>query len=189
MHQKISESKQKIINSSLILFVKKGISGTTTKDIAKAAGIAEGTIYKHYKSKGDLAYELFATYMVVFREMLEKSIRDEASPSEKLTSVIDAFFEFAIKQRIAYEYIMLGHYSEIRKMPVDMKKPKDLFADIVTEGINTGVFKNIEVNLGTAHIIGMVTRTILFNKNKMLNTPYDEMVSETVTSALKILEA
>ncbi|MEG0552456.1 MAG: TetR/AcrR family transcriptional regulator [Carnobacterium sp.] len=45
-----------ILQASLKLFAGKGYSNTSTKDIAKAANVAEGTIFKHFGSKENLLY-------------------------------------------------------------------------------------------------------------------------------------
>ncbi|MCH9008415.1 helix-turn-helix transcriptional regulator, partial [candidate division KSB1 bacterium] len=51
--------KSEVTDAALALFMKKGIKGTTTRDIALRAGIAEGTIYRHFESKAKLAEIIF----------------------------------------------------------------------------------------------------------------------------------
>ena len=45
-----------MIESALILFSEQGYDKTSTSDIAKKAGVAEGTVYKQFKNKKALLY-------------------------------------------------------------------------------------------------------------------------------------
>ena len=50
----LTEKQKKIIVSAIQSFAEKGYSATSTSEIAKKAGVAEGTIFRHYKTKKDL---------------------------------------------------------------------------------------------------------------------------------------
>jgi len=54
------ERKLSILMASLPLFAKKGFEGTTTKEIAEAAGISEALMYRHFKGKEELYVEIQA---------------------------------------------------------------------------------------------------------------------------------
>ncbi len=187
MRRVIKNPGSKIRNAALRLFITKGICGTTTKDIARKAGVSEGTIYNYFHSKEDLAHRLFVLYMDMFRDKLTESFGSAHEPEEKLSTMVAAFFEFADKKPDAYAYIMVGHYTELGKMPYDKKKPMDLFIEVITEGMDSGVFKKVEANLKAAHVIGMITRTILFYKNGILKSSYGDLIKETTASALMVL--
>ena len=45
------DTKEKILDAGLSLFSKKGYLGATTKEIAKKAGVAELTLFRHFSSK------------------------------------------------------------------------------------------------------------------------------------------
>src|SRR3546814_17822158 len=53
-------TQERIEQVTLALFAEKGVDRTTIGDIARAAGIAEGTIYRHYPSKEELVWPLFS---------------------------------------------------------------------------------------------------------------------------------
>lgn len=53
-HEQMTEKQQRIVDAAIEIFAEKGYSGTSTNEIAKKAGVAEGTIFKHYKTKKDL---------------------------------------------------------------------------------------------------------------------------------------
>lgn len=46
--------QKKVLAASLALFAEKGFANTSTKEIAERAGVAEGTVYRRYKTKDDL---------------------------------------------------------------------------------------------------------------------------------------
>ena len=54
-----AKTKEQILAAALELFRKKGLDGTTTKQISRKAGIAEGNLFNYFKTKEDLALFFF----------------------------------------------------------------------------------------------------------------------------------
>jgi len=52
-------TRQRLVRAALELFAAQGYHETTTGQIARKAGVAEGTIYKHFQSKQHLLNELY----------------------------------------------------------------------------------------------------------------------------------
>lgn len=50
----LSEKEEKILNAAISIFSEKGFSASTTNEIAKKAGVAEGTIFRYFKTKKDI---------------------------------------------------------------------------------------------------------------------------------------
>lgn len=50
------ERKEQIIQAALEVFITKGFSATTTAELAKAAGISEVTLFRHFSSKQEIFY-------------------------------------------------------------------------------------------------------------------------------------
>ena len=51
--------RNRIVKAALSLFQTKGFEGTTTRAIARKAGIAEGTVFNYFKTKEDIALYFF----------------------------------------------------------------------------------------------------------------------------------
>jgi len=62
-------AKQAILGAALKLFAARGVDGVTIRDVAEEAGFTNPALYKHYKSKEDMAQDLFE---VCFREMVAR---------------------------------------------------------------------------------------------------------------------
>ena len=52
-------AKPRIERAALEVFVRDGVDAATTKAIAAQAGVSEGAIYRHFRSKDELATSLF----------------------------------------------------------------------------------------------------------------------------------
>src|SRR6266852_3340881 len=53
--------KTRIKHATLELFATKALDGVSITDIAAAAGVSQGALYRHYASKEELAWTLFST--------------------------------------------------------------------------------------------------------------------------------
>jgi hypothetical protein len=58
------DTKTRILDAAAQLLRDKGISGTTTREIARAAGLSDAAIYSHFKSRGALLNALIPVSLV-----------------------------------------------------------------------------------------------------------------------------
>ena len=67
--------EQKILEASIKIFSEKGFSATTTNEIAKSAGVAEGTIFRYLKTKKDILRSILVhTINLVSEKMVLSSV-------------------------------------------------------------------------------------------------------------------
>lgn len=64
--EKLTDKQKKILVAAIETFSEKGYSATSTSEIAKKAGVAEGTIFRHYKTKKELLVSIVAPLMTKF---------------------------------------------------------------------------------------------------------------------------
>ncbi|WP_409341165.1 TetR/AcrR family transcriptional regulator [Paenibacillus sp. MBLB4367] len=60
---KMTEKQFRIVQAAVEIFAEKGYAATSTSEIAQKAGVAEGTIFRHYKTKKDLLLSIVAPMM------------------------------------------------------------------------------------------------------------------------------
>jgi AcrR family transcriptional regulator len=53
-----SETQTRILQAAKHLFARRGYDATTTRDLAQAAGVAEGTIFRHFENKKAILVEV-----------------------------------------------------------------------------------------------------------------------------------
>ncbi|WP_126428557.1 TetR/AcrR family transcriptional regulator [Brevibacillus marinus] len=60
----MTEKQRRILEAAIRLFASKGYHASSTSEIAKEAGVAEGTIFRHYKTKKDILIAAVAPLIV-----------------------------------------------------------------------------------------------------------------------------
>lgn len=98
--KKKTDKQQKIAEAAIRLFAEKGYANTSTSEIAKAAGVAEGTIFRHYKTKDNLLLSLILPFLKeALPAMAEDVLQDVMS---KETGSFESFLRALIKNRIQF---------------------------------------------------------------------------------------
>lgn len=100
-NEKMTEKKKKILEVSIELFSKNGFSNTSTSQIAKEAGVAEGTIFKHFKSKENLISENILPFMLehIFPQVANEFVNERL---EAEYEDFEFFIYSIVKDRIEF---------------------------------------------------------------------------------------
>src|SRR5207245_2278652 len=86
----VHSKRPDIERAALRLFVTRGVRGTTVRDIAADAGVAEGTLYRHWRSKRDLARTLFRASAAALADDVRRAAEAETTASAKLVAALRA---------------------------------------------------------------------------------------------------
>ncbi|MEC4984205.1 MAG: TetR/AcrR family transcriptional regulator [Oscillatoria sp. PMC 1068.18] len=118
-----ANTRSRILQAALRLFAKKGYDGTTTRDLAAAAGVAEGTLFRHFVNKKailievatqgwveiltDLLTELseMGSYKAVAQVMRRRMLRMQENSDLMRVCFMEAQFHPELRDRIQSEVI------------------------------------------------------------------------------------
>ncbi|EGW37424.1 TetR/AcrR family transcriptional regulator [Desulfosporosinus sp. OT] len=67
LYEELTDKQWKILKAALTVFTEKGYSASTTSEIARVAGVAEGTIFRHFKTKKEI---LLATLIPLMQNFI-----------------------------------------------------------------------------------------------------------------------
>jgi AcrR family transcriptional regulator len=123
-------TRQRIIETGLRLFSKKGFLGATTREIARESGVAEITLFRHFPTKQALFEEVISRYsfLPALRDLLPE-ISD--MPYEKGLAAIARKFLETLSLRKDMIRIMM---SEIHRYPEQMQR---VYNSLIDEVIKT----------------------------------------------------
>jgi AcrR family transcriptional regulator len=109
---KKTDKQIKILQAAVDMFAEKGYAATSTSEIAQKAGVAEGTIFRHYKTKKDLLLSIVAPVMsslvapFVMRDLSKVLEKDFGRFEDFLRATIENRAEFAKKHIQALKILL-----------------------------------------------------------------------------------
>lgn len=134
-----ARKEAEIRKAALRLFVEKGYEGTSTREIARLAGTAEGNLYRHFASKTDLARKLFEACAERMGTALQNALAGREGPRSRLGALLVGMFEFALQEPEAFAYLQQLHrHPVIWNPPPAVVLPKTYFVAVIREGIHQG---------------------------------------------------
>lgn len=178
-----------ICDAALELFAEKGIEATTTREIAQRAGAAEGTLYRHFRGKDDLAEWLHQRCARQLRNRLEEAAADASAPAERLEALVRGVFGFFDEQPTSCTYLLSNRSGGQGEQGADPSPPMALFTDVLADGMDDGTFRTASVPLLAGWILAMVQRTVLSLKASTLEMDEPSAVDRTVEAALRLVAA
>ncbi len=166
--------RQKIIDALTHLLRAKDFHSITTAEIARAAGVTEGLIYKYFKNKKDLLYQVLNDFFVQFHGSLQARLADKISAIEKLEIIISASIEHYAANRVFARILLLEVRNSSDYFKSDAYRMVKLYAenilDIIHQGISRQELKaDIDPLLLRKIIFGAIEHAclgeIIFSKN------------------------
>ena len=163
----IEESKRdtklpEILRAALELFTEKGIHATTTKDIARRAGVSEGALYRHFQSKQELAEDLYLTHLSYFTAQLDRRVLVVPTLRERLNALVESCFHFFDEDRTLFTYLILSEHNELGRTSRKVRHIRHLVRDILVDGQRNGEVREGDLEILGACVIGMVIRVAIF---------------------------
>ena len=108
-------TKEKILNSAIKIFIENGYSGARMRDIADEAGINKGLLHYYFKSKNALFIEVIKTSAQDFFPKLGRILHSDKTLFEKIELIVDEYIEMLLKNPHFPPFIVneLNHNADI----------------------------------------------------------------------------
>ena len=159
---KAEDTKARIERAALVLFVARSVAETTTREIALAASIAEGTIYRHFPSKEQLALDLFLRHHRALAEALDEAQRPHPGLREKIEAIVRCYCEWADRDWTLFAYHLLNQHAFLARVPDDAPNPVAVVHDVIDRAMTAGEIPRRNVGLAAAAAIGVVLQAATY---------------------------
>lgn len=186
---KAEATKQRIIDAALRLFAEKGVDATTTRDIASRAKIAEGTIYRHFESKEQMAQELFEGKFIPLSKELTELSRLEGTALEKIERTVIAFYRAFDEDPVRWAYIMTYQGGPWSKVKPSVMTPVRLMSEVLSTGVKRGEFDVKDIRITTQILMGIIEHPALGIVYQELSAPLSNYKEEVIAAIRRVLGA
>ncbi|MFT4088831.1 MAG: TetR/AcrR family transcriptional regulator [Gordonia sp. (in: high G+C Gram-positive bacteria)] len=156
---KTAGAKERLLAAATEAFAERGFHGTTTRDIARAAGMSPAAVYVHYPSKEDLLYQLTHRGHLKTLQVIDDADDPAAPPAERLAAVMGAFAQHHAVDHtgariVNYELAALSpeHAATITALRREITAR---LRTIVDAGLADGTFRTPDPRTCTAALLSM----------------------------------
>lgn len=178
-------TEEKIKEAAKTVFIQKGFSGCTIREIAKASGMNVALVCYYFRSKDQLFQLIFQSVMEEFMHSLIQVFQDEMPLKDKMRILIDKRYEFVEKNPEFPNFI----HNELKRNTAFSEHNKKIFDKIAS----TGIFEEalISQQKGEMRQIDMFHVTLLIMSNcdfpfisKNFHMTMQEMTEEEIAKKL-----
>ena len=156
------DRKKQLIEIAMKLFADQGFDGTSTREIAEAAGVTEAIIFRHFKTKDDLYWAVLADRVERrgrnrrIRELLES----EGDIREVLVSIaeilLDRSADDAAVTRLLFYSALRNRELSDRFFETYAHEKFELLADFLRKHIEAGSFRAVDPFIAARSFLGMI---------------------------------
>jgi AcrR family transcriptional regulator len=155
-------TRRRLRSAALELFVEQGVMETTTRDLAKRAGIAEGTIYRHFESKDELVRDLFRDHYFRFGAELNRIQAETAGGVDaKLRAMIDFMCRLYDEEPTLYRFLLLVQHTALPNIRTAPTSPALIFRSLVARAIEQGEIREQNPSLAASMLLGAIIQPAL----------------------------
>ena len=136
--------RERILDAAERVFAQRGFYAAKVADIAREAGVADGTIYLYFKNKEDILIQVFIDAMDEILRRQDEGLADIADPIVKLRTFIRVHFASVAESRAMAEVITVELRQSSKFMRNTDMKPfgryLSMIARIIEEGVRAEAF-------------------------------------------------
>ena len=184
-----TSAKAEVERAATLLFAAKGVDGVSIGEIASLAGVSQGALYRHYRSKEDLAWGLFSTaYLRTGAELDEIGGRQHGFRA-RIGAMAGHFCALYDRDPDLFRFMLIAQHNLLPRLGPDQRTLVDAVADTVREAVRTGEIAPVDAFAATAAILGIVLQTAIFHIYGRLKGSLAARAPDVARAAIAAVEA
>jgi TetR/AcrR family fatty acid metabolism transcriptional regulator len=183
--QKQNSKYEAILRAAIKVFAQGGFFNSKVADVAKEAGVADGTVYLYFKNKDDILVSIFNHVMDEALSGGKKQLESVKDPVEKLKRIICAHLDTLGRDRnlaIVFQVELRSSTKFMQQFSATkVSEYLELIRGVIEEGKQRGVFRDdINTTIASKVLFGaldeMATNWVLSRKRYSLVSTADAVI-------------
>ena len=182
--------RHEIFAASAHLFLEKGFTETSMREIAEAAGIGKSTLYDYFKSKDDILVSYFEHELQDITEHAQEIIRQNLGVTEKLRTIMQMHLEYLVENKNVFLQLTL----EAQRLSMQSQQQiqtarhayQDMLRDLIEEGIRLGEFRPVNPLLAARSVFTLLSTAVF--TSRPTGTP-EEMLEDALVIYFEGIQA
>jgi AcrR family transcriptional regulator len=160
---RLAAARERIVGAALTQLAEGGYASASVVAVARRAGVATGSVYRHFPSKGDLFAEVFRRAAQREVDVLV-SMTDLHEPvTQRLAAWVEAFVRRALAEPVrAYALIAEPVDPAVEAERLTFRRAyADLFERALRDGMRAGQLPSQDAELAATAIVGALAEAMV----------------------------
>ena len=181
--------KERVERAAIELFAARGIDGVSIADIAGAAGVSQGALYRHYRGKDELAAQLFTSAYRRAGEELAAIGAAERSFAECIGAMVAHFCALFDRDPALFRFMLISQHDLLPRIDGAGAAPVAAIETAIAGAIDRGEIAAVDIGVAAAAIMGIILQTALFHLYGRLYGPLAPRAGPLARAAIAAVEA
>jgi AcrR family transcriptional regulator len=157
-------TRERIVAAALEAVSEGGYASAGVQVVARRAGVAVGTVYRHFPSKAELFAEVFRRASQRELDVVVQVTADEGPPAtERIAAAVEAFCRRALAGPVlAYALIAEPVDPAVESERLRLRRGyRDAFASVLDDGVAAGALRPHDSGVGAAALVGALGEALV----------------------------
>src|SRR4051794_13979223 len=184
--------RDEILEAAAVAFTERGFLGTSIDDIADRLGATKGRVYHYYRTKGEVFLDVHRRALELMFLGVQPAAHSDAPADERLYFMAEAHARLMMTEyffmRIAVQSaeMHLAGEGRTKTAAIDtvLKMRRDyelLFEDVIREGCDEGVFRDVDPNVAVKPVMGALNWISIWYRPGKRNKQIPALAAEFAT--------
>ena len=181
-------AKHRIEAAALGLFAHKGVGETSVRDIATAAGVSDGALYRHFPSKDELVRSMFAIRYAELATTLER-LAGSGRFATRLRALVNGLCALHDREPDSFNFMLVVQHEQLPRFDERAGSPVDALRRLIVAAIKHGELPDQDPDLATAIVMGIIVQPATFKLYGRIARPMGELAPSLAEACLRALGA